>query len=86
MCVDGERELLPYIEVQRSTFLCYYGYQIAGRLFHVPISEQEATSYTGLKIMNKPERPEGWWFTDTLDIRVCNKLLDEVERQTAKPR
>ncbi len=86
VCVDGERDLIPYIEVQRSTFLCYYGYLIAGRLFHVPITEQEAVSYTGLKISSKPEpeRPEGWWFTDTLDIRVCNKLLDEVLRQTAK--
>lgn len=82
--INGERDLLPYIEVQRDTFNCYYGYLIAGRLFHVPITEKEAVSYTGLKIMNKPERPRGWYFVDTLDIRVCNKLLAEVERQTAK--
>lgn len=77
--IDGHATILHYIEVQRLTFDCFYGYEVAGRLFHVPISMEEATSYTGLKISPLPERPAKWWFKETLPMKFCNRLLREVE-------
>ena len=78
---DNAKDFIAYQNIAHKRPSYFYCYEIAGRSFDVPISEKEATGYTGLKITIRPEREKGWWLYNTLPMHFADIILGIVEHR-----